>query len=58
MRERLASQIFFLFLEFVGCFYDVLKNLYILEVSTKHAGHGGLPARASFVCLFLRKIFR
>lgn len=36
----------------VWCF----KKL-ILEILTKHAGHGGLPARAGFVCLFFKENF-
>lgn len=56
-RERVLHHRFFV------CFSNlqdvVLKNLNILEILTKHAGHGGLPARAGFVCfVFLRKIFR
>lgn len=34
-----------------------LKTYTFLEVVTKRAGHGGLPAKGWF-CLFLRKIFR
>lgn len=56
VRERVASQIFLFVFEFVGCWFDVLKKL-ILEILTKHAGHGGLPARAGFVCLFYKENF-
>lgn len=52
----LHHRFFFYFRIFVGCCFDVLKKLK-LEILTKQAGHGGLPARAGFVLFVFKENF-